>query len=279
MNALELRNLSKSFPGYCLGPLSLSLPQGSIMGLIGAPGAGKTTLVQLILDMLGRDSGTITILGSHHPQALPRINEEMGVVPEEPGLPPFLTPIQIEGILSGIFRSWNHHSYERLLSFLCIPTDKKFLLLSDDMKARLGLAIAMAHDPRLLVLDDTLSQMTPVMQEQVQKLLREFTQDGLHSVLLLSGSAAAVEPVCDTFAFLYHGTLLLTEKKEALNARYGLLRCSDQALDSIPARAVRFRKDTDCGVEAVVVRQEVPSEIPLCAVPVDLLYACMGQEV
>ena len=95
MNALELRNVTKSFPDFCLDSLTLTLPGGCIMGLIGQNGAGKSTTIKLILDMLQLDGGSITVLGMDHKQHARLIKEDVGVVLDEVGIPACMTPRQV----------------------------------------------------------------------------------------------------------------------------------------------------------------------------------------
>jgi len=92
MNALEIRDLCKFYPGFSLDHLNLTLPSGSIMGLIGANGAGKSTVIKLILDMVRKDSGSITVLGQDHRDDPRLIREELGVVFDEVGVSECLTP-------------------------------------------------------------------------------------------------------------------------------------------------------------------------------------------
>ena len=105
MNALEIKNLTKTFPGFTLDNLNLTLPSGCVMGLIGENGAGKSTTIRLILDMLRSDSGTITILGRDNREDIRLTKEDVGVVLDEVGLPQCLTTRQVGKVMAGTFRS------------------------------------------------------------------------------------------------------------------------------------------------------------------------------
>ena len=111
MNALELKNVSKSFSGFCLNNVSLTLPSGCIMGLIGENGAGKSTTIKLILDMLHKDSGTITIIGKDNGENIALTKEDVGVVMDEVGMPECLTAKQIGNVMKHTFRNWNEDEY------------------------------------------------------------------------------------------------------------------------------------------------------------------------
>ena len=103
MNALEIKNLSKSFTGFCLDNINLTLPSGCIMGLVGENGAGKSTTIKLILDMLHKDSGTITVLGRDNGENIRLIKEDVGVVMDDVGIPECLTAMQIGKVMKHSF--------------------------------------------------------------------------------------------------------------------------------------------------------------------------------
>ncbi|MDD5897700.1 MAG: ATP-binding cassette domain-containing protein, partial [Clostridia bacterium] len=121
MNALEIKNLTKSFDGFQLDHLNLALPSGCIMGLIGENGAGKSTTIRLILDILHRDSGTVTILGKDNQENIHLLKEEIGVVMDEVGIPECLTAHQVGNVMKHTFQNWDCAEYNRLLGKLSLP--------------------------------------------------------------------------------------------------------------------------------------------------------------
>ena len=145
MNALEIRNLTKSYPGFTLDNINLTLPSGCIMGLIGENGAGKSTTIKLILDMIHKDSGSITILGKDNQDNIELTKEDIGVVLDEVGLPECLTAQQVGNVMKHTFRNWDGAEYAQLLKKLALPEQKQFKAFSRGMKMKLGIAIAMSH--------------------------------------------------------------------------------------------------------------------------------------
>ena len=159
-NALEIKNLSKEYPHFRLDRLNLTLPGGCIMGLVGENGAGKSTTIKLLLNMIHRDGGTITILGRDNRNDLSLLKEEIGVVLDDVGLPECLKAGQIGKVMKGIFKSWDDVEYEKYLRRLSIPMDRKFKEFSRGMKMKLGIAVALSHHPKLLLLDVICSRQT-----------------------------------------------------------------------------------------------------------------------
>lgn len=124
MNALEIRNLTKSYPGFTLDNINLTLPSGCIMGLIGENGAGKSTTIKLILDMIHKDSGSITILGKDNQDNIELTKEDIGVVLDEVGLPECLTAQQVGNVMKHTFRNWDDAEYAQLLKKTCAAGTK-----------------------------------------------------------------------------------------------------------------------------------------------------------
>ena len=121
MNALELKHLQKSYGDFTLGPLDLTLPSGCVMGLIGENGAGKSTTMKLILDMLHPDAGSVQILGQDNRANLRALKEDVGVVLDEVGLSQCLTPRQVGKMMGGIFRRWDDAVYREYLRRFSLP--------------------------------------------------------------------------------------------------------------------------------------------------------------
>ena len=150
MNALEIKNLCKTYPGFFLDHLNLTLPSGCILGLIGENGAGKSTTIKLILDLLRPDSGSITLLGTEHTRLS---REDIGVVLDEVGIPECLTASQVGKVMKNLFKNWDSARYSELLTQFSIPDGKIFKEFSRGMKMKLGIAVAMSHGAKLLILD------------------------------------------------------------------------------------------------------------------------------
>ena len=222
MNALEIKNLTKSFTGFKLDNLSLTLPSGCIMGLIGENGAGKSTTIKLILDMIHKDSGAITILGKDNEDNIRLTKEDVGVVMDEAGIPECLTTKQVGKVMKHTFRNWDDAEYARLLQKLSLPDNKPFKDFSRGMKMKLGIAIAMSHGSKLLLLDEATSGLDPVVRDEVVEMFSDFTRDENHSILISSHIVSDLEKLCDYVAFLHNGKLLLCEEKDQLLAEYGI---------------------------------------------------------
>ena len=276
-NALELRGLTKRYPNFTLDGLDLTLPSGCVMGLVGENGAGKSTTIKLILGMLRPDGGQITILGKNG-QADVLTKEDLGVVLDEVGLPECLTAGQVGKIMAGTFRRWESDTFERLLRDMDVPRNTEFGKMSRGNKMKLGIAAAMSHGAKLLILDEATSGLDPVVRDQVVDMIADFTRDEDHAVLMSSHIVSDLEKVCDYIAFLHKGELLLCREKDELLGEYGIIRCDSGQLDAMEASAVLHRKDTAWGSEAIVRRSAIPEGMTVSPVTIEELFIYMVKE-
>lgn len=272
MNALEIKNLTKSYNGFKLDKLDLTLPGGCILGLIGENGAGKSTTIKLVLDMIKRNSGSVKILGRDNLNDIRLIKEDVGTVFDEVGIPECLNARQVGKIMSGTFKSWDGAAYNDLLKRLSLPLDKPFGKFSRGMKMKLGLAIAMSHNAKLLLLDEATSGLDPLARDEVLDILNDFTRDEDHSVLLSSHIVSDLEKICDYIAFLHKGKLILFEEKDVLLSEYGIIHCTEQRLADLVSTAILHKKITPYGAEAIVKRSAVPRGTEISPVSIEELF-------
>ena len=276
MNALEIRGLTKRFPGFTLDGLDLTLPCGCILGLIGENGAGKSTTIRLILNSLRADAGTIRVLDSDNTAIT--LKERIGVVLDEAGLPGALTAEEIGKVMRLMYRQWDQDAFEEYIRLLDIPCGKKFDEFSRGNRMKLGIAVAMSHDPELLILDEATSGLDPVVREQVVELLMDFTRQESHSVLISSHIVSDLEKLCDYIAFVHRGKLLLCEEKDVLTEQYGVVRCPAAQLARIDPAAILHRKETPYGAEALVLREAVPAGTEVKTLGIEELFIHMVKE-
>ena len=278
MNALEIKNLTKRYPGFTLDNLNLTLPSGCIMGLVGENGAGKSTTIKLILNMIRKDGGSITILGQDSQEGAILTKEDVGVVLDEVGLPECLTVRQVGKIMANTFKQWDSAEYERLAGRFSLPWDKAFKDFSRGMKMKLGIVVAMSHGARLLILDEATSGLDPVVRDEVVDMFSEFTRDEGHSILISSHIVSDLEKLCDYIAFLHKGKLMLCEEKDRLLDEYGMVHAPAERLNELSEDAVLYKKESRYGAEALVLRSQVPKDMPISPVSIEELFILMVKE-
>lgn len=278
MNAIEIQNLKKDFRGFSLDIPELILPSGCILGLIGENGAGKSTTIKLILQLIHQDSGTIRLLGRDDSEPLSLTKQDIGVVLDEVGIPQTLKIPQVERIMGELFQNWDQRAFYTLVRRFQLPEDKRFKTFSKGMKMKLGLAIALSHHPKLLILDEATSGLDPVIRDEILDIFLEFTRDEEHAILISSHIVSDLEKLCDYIAFLHQGHLLLFAEKDTLREEYGILHCSVEELAELPAEAIHGKKQSPYGVEALVKRDAMPAGMEFSPVDIEQLFIYMVKE-
>lgn len=251
-DCLAIKNLSKHYKGFSLDNISFSLPTGCLMGLIGENGAGKSTTINLILNLIQRDSGEITVFGKDNRRDEREIKEQIGVVFDACCFPVALNADEIGRVLSGIYRSWDDAAYQRYLGRFSVDRKKKIKDYSSGMKTKLSIAAALSHNPRLLLLDEATSGLDPISRNEMLDIFQEFIQDEEHSVLLSSHITSDLDRVADYVTFLHGGKVLICEEKDKLRYNYVLARCGQEQLATIPREIVVSVRRGQFGSEALV---------------------------
>ena len=251
-NALEIKDLTKQYPSFLLDHISFSIPKGCIMGLIGENGAGKTTTIKAMLNLIARDEGTVNILGTSIDGDDRALKEQIGVVFDDSHFHGNLTPLEIGAVLRRIYKGWDQDWYLHTLKAFSLPPNKKVSEISKGMSRKLSIAAAMAHRPRLLILDEATAGLDPVVREEILDIFQEFIQDEEHAILLSSHITSDLDKIADYVTFLHEGKVLLSREKDRLLESMGVLRCSREDLTKVPREYVVKVRDHQFGWEALV---------------------------
>ena len=251
-NCIEISGLCKSYGDFALEDVDLVLPGGAILGLIGENGAGKTTTIQCILNLVRRDAGAITLMGYDNVAQERLAKAEVGVVLDECFFHDTLRPRDLHAILSPAYPGWDRARFGQLLSKFQLPENKFIKEFSRGMKMKLSLAAALAHHPKLLILDEATAGLDPVVRDEILDEFLGFIQDEDHAILLSSHITSDLEKVADYITYLHQGRVVLSEAKDVLQDRYGRLGCTAQQLSTVdPQDLVRVRRGA-LGCEALV---------------------------
>ena len=234
--ALELHHVRKNFEHFTLQDISLELPRGYILGLIGENGAGKSTIIKLLLNLLHSDGGQIEVLGIPAETFSAQRNEQIGVVMDERGLPEMLNLRQVNRIMEDLYSSWDSDTFYSLTARFGLPEKSKIKTYSRGMKMKLSIACALAHDSRLLILDEATSGLDPVIRDDILDMLLDFVQEEDHSILVSSHITSDLEKIADYIVFIHAGKVVFSKPKDELVEQYGIIKCGAaqfEALDKL----------------------------------------------
>ena len=259
--ALSIENLSKQYPGFLLDHISFQVPEGSIVGLIGENGAGKSTTIKLILNMIQRDSGNITVFGQDMEKSEREMKDRLGVVFSELNMPDTFDGKIVNRIMKGIYNGWEENTFfERMASF-GLNRDMKLKGYSKGMRIKLAIAIALSHQARFLIMDEPTSGLDPVIRAEILNLLLEFIQDEKHSILISSHIVGDLERIADYITFIHKGNILLSEEKDQLLEKYQILRGPREIFTQFRPESLIGYQENLFGAEAMIETGEVDRRI------------------
>lgn len=258
MNAIELSHINKSFGDFAIRDLNLTVPSGTICGLVGENGAGKSTTIRLLMGALAADSGTASVLGADvSSPAFREVKEDVGVVLDEAYFPESLNAVQVGKIMAATYRRWDQRLYDGYLKRFDLPEKKQFKDFSRGMRMKLAIAVALSHQPKLLVLDEATAGLDPIVRDEVLDIFNEFTREEDHSILISSHILSDLEKLCDYIAFIHKGDLLFCEEKDRLLEEYGIFKDSKENLDCLQPEAIVAREENRYGGVRALVRRDL----------------------
>lgn len=260
--AAVLNGIKKQYKDFTLGPVDLTIPAGTIVGLVGENGAGKTTTLKILTGVNPPDNGRAELLGGSPRDAA--VRARVGVVFEDAYFYEGMSAARIGRSMEGIFGSrWDAKAYAGYLNRFGLDANKKVKEYSRGMRMKLSLATALAHAPEMLVLDEPTAGLDPVVRGEILDLFLDFIQDESHTILMSSHITSDLEQVADSIAYLHHGTLLFHEDKDTLMQEYGLLRCGEADLRRLPEGMAVHTRRSAFGCETLVKgRTEVLRLLP-----------------
>ena len=280
-NALELRHVSRRLGDFELRDVNLTLPKGCILGLVGENGAGKSTTIRLLTGELRPDSGTVSVLDAEPGGPDFRaVKERLGVVLDDAWFPEILNARQVGTMMAMTYESWDAELYESYLARFALPREKNFKDYSRGMRMKLAIAVALAHRPEVLLLDEATAGLDPIVRDEVLEIFREFSEAEDHAILISSHILSDLEKLCDYIAFLHQGKLLFCQEKDRLLETYGLFVGTRRQAEELAEDAVLAREDSGFGgVRAIVRRDAVPACLPLEKPTVeDIILAMVRKE-
>ena len=265
MNAIELSHINKSFGDFAIRDLNLAVPSGTICGLVGENGAGKSTTIRLLMGALRPDSGTASVLGTDvSSPEFRKVKEDVGVVLDEAYFPESLNAVQVGKIMAATYRRWDQKLYDGYLKRFDLPPSKQFKDFSRGMRMKLAIAVALSHQPKLLVLDEATAGLDPIVRDEVLDIFNEFTREEDHSILISSHILSDLEKLCDYIAFIHQGNLLFCEEKDRLLEEYGIFTDSAEQLECLLPEAIVAREPNGYGgVRALIRRDLAPAGFQL----------------
>ena len=215
MKALRIEGLTKRYPGFTLQEVSFSLERGRIMGLIGKNGAGKTTILKSVLNLVSPDGGRVELLGLPCPEQELECKQRLGVVLGGIDFYRDKKLSAITDVTKRFYPDWEEGAYRRYLEEFAIDPDKRVKELSAGMKVKYLIALALSHHAQLFLFDEPTSGLDPVSRDELLTLFRALTADGSRSILYSTHITSDLEKCADDITYIKEGRLLESKEKGA----------------------------------------------------------------
>lgn len=243
-NVLEIENLSKTYPGFNLNNINLKIPKGTVMGLIGENGAGKSTTIKLILNELNRESGNIKVFGLDNIKDEQKIKSDIGVVLADSFLSEYFNAKDISKTMKQFYNNWDEKLYFNYLKEFNLPDNKQIKDFSTGMKMKLQIITALSHHPKFLILDEPTSGLDPIARNEILDIFRNFIEDDEHSIFISSHITSDLEHIADYITFISEGKIVFTNTCDELLESYGIAKCTKEEFESIEkSDYIRYREN------------------------------------
>lgn len=266
---LKVQNLSKSMVGFQLKDISFQLPKGYIMGLIGENGAGKTTLINCILGLYKTTNGEVEIDGLTYKEQEKQIKNEIGFVLNEDFFNDEITILKNAQINGKYYTQYVDDLFIDYCHRFGLQKEQKYKQLSKGEKLKFQFAFALAHKPKLLILDEPTGNFDPEFRKEFFKILTEFVADGEKSVLLATHLTEDLDRIADYITFIHKGRLLFSMDREALERKYRIVSGEKYLIKLIDKERIIYQEDGKYGTKALVLhrtyspyREELTVEVP-----------------
>lgn len=241
---IKLENVTKNYTSFGLD-VSLEVLPNRITGIIGQNGAGKSTTFKLILGLIQKDHGNITILNESSYSKI--IAQEVGVVLADSGFSGYLTIQDLIPIQKAMYTNFDEPYFIKQCEKFSLPRNKKIKEFSTGMKVKLKVIVAMSHHAKLLILDEPTSGLDVIARDEVLELLRDFMLEDNHSIVISSHISSDLESLCDDLYMIHNGRIVLHEDTDVLLSDYAILKVTSEQYATLDTRYIMGKKKENYG--------------------------------
>lgn len=270
MALLEVEGLTKRYPGFTLDSVSFRLEKGYIMGFIGRNGAGKTTTLKSMLGLVHADAGSVRIDGTEYREDEHLAKQKLGVAFGGVDYYPRARLSDIARVTRRFYEAWDETQYRALLQRFQLDEKKRVRELSQGMKVKFSLALALSHNAKLLLLDEPTSGLDPVSREELIELLQHIVEDGEHSILFSTHITSDLEKCADYITYIRGGRIAASTDLDSFKSEYRLVRGTRaQLTEPLVQKFIGARKNA-FGFTALAKAEDAAAMEGLEIAPADL---------
>ncbi|WP_304519315.1 ABC transporter ATP-binding protein [Clostridium estertheticum] len=255
-NILEVKNLTKNYKDFTLKDVNFELKKGYIMGFIGPNGSGKSTTINLIMNLIKKDSGDVKIFGLDNIKSEKDIKQRVGFVYDETYCYENLKLIEMKNIIARFYKNWDDNAFSKYLLDFDLPKNKKIKELSKGMKIKYSLAIALSHKAELILMDEPTSGLDPVFRSELLQILRFIIQDENKSIFFSTHITTDLEKVADSITFINKGKIVFSDSKDDILEKYKIVKGDRSLITDNTKREFIGINESSFGFEALTDNTE-----------------------
>lgn len=280
MDKLTIKNLCKHYQNFDIDNVSLSIPSGSVVGLIGENGAGKSTIIKSILGITKIDGGEISFNGTDIRNLSKEEKQKIAFVLDDGGLPQNLDIKIMNKMFSSIYSTWDANLFNEYVQKFNLPNDKEFSKFSKGMKMKVALAVAFSHESELLILDEPTSGLDPVVRDEILELLYDYCKDD-KAIIISSHITSDLEKICDYVIYVHNGKVVLSEQKDELLQKYAIYQLDHKQLLELQPQTLSRVLKKEFGMEALALKERMPKDFDYRPIVLDdiMLFYSKGEKL
>lgn len=278
---LSIRDLSKRYMNFSVEDVTFNVPDGTVVGLIGENGAGKSTIIKSVLGAVHPDGGEILVDGMPLDKLDRSGRQKISFVLDDMGLPMELTLSMLDKVLSNIFEKWDSAKFKSLVQKFGLPEKKMLREFSKGMKMKATIAVALSYESNLLILDEPTSGLDPVVRDDILEMIYDYNRQNGRAALISSHITTDLEKICDYIVYIHGGKVIFNEEKDELLSRYAIYSTDEKQLAELDKTAVVKVLHRDYGVDILASKEKMPQDFEYRPVSLDdiMLFYSKGESI
>ena len=278
---LSIRGLSKRYMNFSVEDVTFKVPDGTVVGLIGENGAGKSTIIKSVLGAVHPDGGEILVDGMPLDKLDRSGRQKISFVLDDMGLPMELTLSMLDKVLANIFEKWDSAKFKALVQKFGLPEKKMLKEFSKGMKMKATIAVALSYESNLLILDEPTSGLDPVVRDDILEMIYDYNRQNGRAALISSHITTDLEKICDYIVYIHGGKVIFNEEKDELLSRYAIYSTDEKQLAELDKTAVVKVLHRDYGVDILASKEKMPRDFEYRPVSLDdiMLFYSKGGSI
>lgn len=278
---LSIRGLSKRYMNFSVEDVTFKVPDGTVVGLIGENGAGKSTIIKSVLGAVHPDGGEILVDGMPLDKLDRSGRQKISFVLDDMGLPMELTLSMLDKVLANIFEKWDSAKFKALVQKFGLPEKKMLKEFSKGMKMKATIAVALSYESNLLILDEPTSGLDPVVRDDILEMIYDYNRQNGRAALISSHITTDLEKICDYIVYIHGGKVIFNEEKDELLSRYAIYSTDEKQLAELDKTAVVKVLRRDYGVDILASKEKMPRDFEYRPVSLDdiMLFYSKGESI